>query len=466
MSHKLWTRENLARQIAVSFENETVRIVYASLKRGKLAVSKTLILKDKEFDDFLRKERHGHFTVVCDFKSFYQDIYFLPPVKEKYFRNIIETEIRKRSPDLKDFSFFYEVLGERVHEGKKVKEIFVFAVSSGDLSAIVDRFSKYGKRINSLYSTAFTMSRLVNLSCGISEDPVLCVTETEKNKTLFLIKDGRLYFIRSAQSFESGIYDIDVQSINMTVNYCRQSLRLMPSMICLIGTVCSSYKTAIDLLAPAVCMEISPEIITSREILMEFIVPVSALLPAKGMERGNLLPEGYRSLQRQKAILKSYTVFFIIFSVIGLLSLKMKFSEIADTKKKIAIVRMEIKQMEPVIVNYEQKKGEIDRLMPAVNLINAMNAAPDIRKALAVISSLKRTETRDVNIASIDIASEGGVLRIKIKGNIAARNFTHMQQVYQYITGMIKKTEGMELLSDKIDFKDYNFQIEVKYNKQ
>ena len=122
----------MARQIAVSFENETVKIVYASFKGRNLLIGKTLTLTNDEFEDFLKKEKSRDFIVVCDFKIFYQDIMLLPPVNEKYFKNIVEAEAKKRFSELKDFTFFHSILGERMHEGRRVKETFFFAVANDE----------------------------------------------------------------------------------------------------------------------------------------------------------------------------------------------------------------------------------------------------------------------------------------------------------------------------------------------
>jgi len=454
----------LARQIAVSFENEIIRIVYASLKRGNLTVKKTLVLKDEEFDDFLKKEKTRHFIVVCDFKTFYQDILLLPPVKEKFLRNIVEAEIRKRSPEMKEFSFFHVSLGERMHEGRKMNETFVFAVNNYDLSNVIERFGRYGKVVKGIYPAAFTISRLVNLSYGIAADPLLCVAESESRKILLLIKDGKLYFIRAAQSFESGIHDIDVQNINMTVNYCRQTVRLNPLQVILLGTACSHYETTIDLTLPVICMNPPSAVAASRETIMEFIIPLSVILNVKGLETGNLLPPAYRTLYRQKEILTYYTAFFVIFFIIGLGYLKIKQTETEGVRKKIDSLRSEMQAMEPAIADYENKKKELDKRMPLINFINSMNSSPDMQMALAALSSLKEAREKGVNIDAIDMSPEGNAVRIKIKGGITAKSFTEMQQLYQGITGSIKKTGGMELLSDKIDLSGKVFHIEIKYS--
>jgi hypothetical protein len=453
----------LARQIAVSFENEVIRIVYASLRRGNLIIKKTLVLRDEEFDEFLKKEKARHFTIVCDFKSFYQDILLLPPVKERFFKNIVEAEIKRKAPEFRDCSFFYVILGERMHEGRKMYETLVFAVNNYDLSRIIDRFDRYGKKISAIYPAAFTIAQLVSFSYGITDEPILCVAESESGKILLLMKDGKLYFMRAAQSFESGLHDIDVQSINMTVNYCRQTLRLTPSQAILIGTACSKYETTMDLLLPALCMEPPSNIIAPRETITDFIIPVSAMLNIKGMKDGNLLPESYRSICRQKTILSYYTALFLILSVIGMVYLKMKLSETADMKRKITSLRAEMSGMESIRIGYENKKKELDKVMPLINFMNAMNSSPDMQKALVALSSIKELRDKDINIVSIDINPEGNMVHIKLKGSVAAANFTAMQQAYQNLVKAMKKTEGMEIVSDKIDIKDKSFYIELRY---
>lgn len=453
----------MARQIVVSFENEVIRVVYASLKRGNLIIKKTLVLRDEEFDDFLKKEKARHFSIVCDFKSFYQDILLLPLVKESFFKNIAEAEIKRKSPEFRDFSFFHAILGERVHEGRKMCETLVFAVNNYDLFRIIDRFDKYGKKITGIYPAAFTIAQLVSFSYGITDEPILCVAESESGKILLLMKDGKLYFMRAAQSFERGLHDIDVQSINMTINYCRQALRLTPSQVILIGTACSKYETTRDLLLPVLCMEPPSNIIASRETITDFIIPISAILNIKGIKGGNLLPVKYRSFYRQKTILSYYTALFLILSVIGMVYLKMKLSETADMKRKIASLRAEIRGMESIRIGYENKKREFDKIVPLINFVNTMNSSPDIQKALVALSSIKELHGKDINIGSVDINPEGNMVRIKLKGSVTAANFTAMQQTYQNLVKAIKKTEGMEIVSDRIDIKDKSFYIELRH---
>lgn len=459
----------MARQIAVSFENGIVKIVYASLKGRNLTISKTLSLRNDEFEDFLRSERARDFIVVCDFKTFHQDIMFLPPVNEKYFKNIVEAEAKKRFPELKNFTFFHAVLGERIQEGRKVKETLFFAVGNDDLNKFIEMFGRHGKRIKSIFPAPFALSMLVNSFYGVGSEPLLCVAESEAGKTMFLMKDGMPHFIRTMQSPEKGIHDVDVQGINMTINYCRQALRLNPSQAILIGTPCTMYDTVMELAAPAACIRNMSTITAAgkhEEPLEEFLAPISAIQHLKELSKFDLLPRDYRNFYLHKAVVSYLSIILLVTFAAGAFYLRAKSSEIYASKKKAEAIRSEIKRMEPILTAYENKKKEMEKFMPLINFINAVNASPDIQKALIAVSSFKEPGMKSVNIQSVDIIPEGNALRISIKGSATAKDLIEMQQAYQNLVVSIKKTKGMQLLSDRIDINNKSFQMELKYTEQ
>lgn len=114
----------LRSQVAISFEDGLVKVVYASQDKGKVIVQKTIVLKDEEFDLFLKTNKMTNISVIYPFRKFYSDIVPAPPVKRAYLDTIVETEIRKRFPELKLFSFFYTVLADKSAEEKGIREVF------------------------------------------------------------------------------------------------------------------------------------------------------------------------------------------------------------------------------------------------------------------------------------------------------------------------------------------------------
>jgi hypothetical protein len=470
----------MASRIAVSFENETIKIVYGSVSRNKLSVRKALRIGDEELDEFLRKEKARNFTVINDFKAFYQDILLLPPVKDNLLKGIIESEIRKRAAELKDFSYVYNIMGERLHEGRRIKEVFVFAAPAGpdgELHKIIERFARRGKTISCLYPSAFALSPLVHseMPAGKPDEAALCVAEAGLSKTLFLIKNNRLCFVRTAQAFESGIHDFDVQNINMTINYCRQTLRMNPSKIIFMGDVSSVYDAKMDVLAPSVSLKYPANIAMPADIITtydadaaaSFLAPISALLYAKELGGANILPQSYKDFNLQKRLFSYLALIFMLLSAGGLVYLTDKASDIKALNKKIASARSEIKRMEGARTDYEDKDKGLQKMLPLIQYMNAASASPDIRKALIAVSELKDGYTRIsggvLNLTSVSAKPEGDSVRLDLKGSVRAGNFAGAHKTYQGIISAVKNIKGMEIASEKIEFKSRDFQMSLKY---
>ena len=410
----------MARQVAVSFENETIKVVYASSDNEKLLIEKTLTLRNEEFDGFLRREKTKNFTVACDFKSFHEDILLIPPVKEQYIKSIIASEIKKKFPELRNPSFLYTVLGEKLHEGRLMKEIFIFAVSNEDLFGIIDRFDRHNKKIKYLYPSTFALAHLVNSSISLKNELALCIAGTGGNTALFFVKDRFFLPFRLTQFSEKGIHNPDIQNINMTIAYCRQTLKLNPTLIALIGEACYRYHSDIDLALPILCIMHPPNIIAAeKNIIEEFITPVSAIFRVRDMEAGNILPMDYRKFYARKTAIGYLTALFLIFSLLGLGYTGMKISETFLLKGKIESLRAEIKSMEPAFSNYRAKYEKLQGSFPAINIIKNAGSAHDFQRLLIIMEQLR---IKNVNIHSIQINNEKGVsLLLTLRGLLSRR---------------------------------------------
>ena len=225
----------MGQQIAVSFEDEQVRVLYASIRKGQVVIDKTLVFSDEEFDHFLSAEKARSFIVVCRFKAFYSDTLTLPPAKERYLGKMVESEIRKRYPECKDFSYFFSVLGKKEATAKPSKEVFFFAADNLILNEVLDRFSRHGKQVSYLFPDVLALAQFIRSSENVANKSVLCVSVADTSKTLFLMKNCEVCFIRVTQSMDRDIREMDIDNIHMTVSYCRQSLRQDPKQIYLVN---------------------------------------------------------------------------------------------------------------------------------------------------------------------------------------------------------------------------------------
>jgi hypothetical protein len=103
----------LGKTVAVSFEEDSIKIVHASLKGNSLAIDKTEAVDYLEFDSYLRREKATEFVVTYDFKEAHHGLLNIPAVKSKYIEKIIESEVKKAT-SLKDISFVYTPVSEKL----------------------------------------------------------------------------------------------------------------------------------------------------------------------------------------------------------------------------------------------------------------------------------------------------------------------------------------------------------------
>jgi hypothetical protein len=453
-------RKNQKKFVAISLEEGLAKIAYVSLQEGQLIINNTYALSDLELDNFLKTTKEQNFIVVSTFRTFYQEIFSLPPAQDKYIQKLAEIELRKNYTEVKEFSFLYYVLGETQHEGRKIKNTFVFAVDYEEIRGIIERFSKYNKTIIALYPSMLTLSTMLSSTDNAGDDVLLCILDTGNNKILFLLKDGKTCFVRVTQSDQPGINEPDIDNINMSINYCRQTLRMSPSKVIFIGTTGCSYESIPGIIVPSMNIEYPSQVIDRTESISEYIVPLSAIFAHKNIRRYSLLPPAYRTMNTQKAVLTWSTSFLLLFSLLGAGRIALTVSEIPDLRTKIHNLRKEISEREPVFVEYGSYKNELQKIMPLVTYMNRANTSPDVQKVLAAFSFLPM---QNIKINSIQMNIQDNKLMIHIQGVVLANSFADMDTNYSTLINLIKNTGSMDIVKHAIDVKEMVFSIEAKW---
>jgi len=449
----------LNRRVVVSFEDNLIKVVFASSRRGKTVVQKTLIFNDEGFDSFLKTAKLPNLTVICHFKRFYSDIISAPPARAAYLKKIVEIEIRKCFPELSSFSFFYTVLKEKTVEEKGLRDVFYFAVENSELGDIIERFNRYGKAIKYIYPDILTLSKVIQASDELSPKTVLCIATSEIGKNLFLVKNGQLRFIRSTQSSGRDIHDLDVDNINMTISYCQQKLRLNPQQVILMNALKEEETGHLKTIVPVVTISYPSNILVSEETLQNFITPLSAVIFEQHLKNDNLLPQKYRMLYIQKRMAAYSTILVLLFSFIGLSCLLINLREISALKGNINLLRKDLTGIESIVSAYEKDSEKLQQLTPLINLINEARSIPDIQKTLVALKFLPMENT---DIQSIQINNKKDSLQIQISGSITAKNFGEMHKIFQKIVSSFDQVPGMAVGSKNIDIKNSHFQIDIE----
>ncbi|MBI4687195.1 MAG: hypothetical protein HY756_05380 [Nitrospirae bacterium] len=427
----------MGKAVIASFEEKAVKILQASLKGNTLRIDKTETVSAEDFDAYLGREKAKEFIVVYNFKEAFHDILTIPSVKTGYIEKIAESEIRKAT-GLKDFSFIYTLLNERTAEGKKVMDVFYFAVKSEEVRNAVNRFYENGKIVKALYPQPLSVSSLLNeklYNVDAAWKAVIGVAGSETEKSAFLIRNGKVYFIRGFKSISTEISDIDIQDINMTINYCFQNIRIHPSLVLLAGNLSSSYDIKAQASAPLACLKKAASIHCTEEVFNDFIIPISAFYATNSL---NILSREFKNVYMLKNYMVNASMAFIALSALCLGIIGYNLKGISDIEMKIkSAIRDEV-EVSPVFSEYTQKRNELEPFMPAINFLN--KPRPAIQGLLARLAEI---ETGSSRITSIDAKTEEGHFIITLKGAFSADNFTSSQKAFQTVAASLEKIENI-----------------------
>lgn len=445
-------RRVLGGSVVVSFEGNTIKVLYGTLKGRDIVVSDALSLRDDQFDDFLRKEKTKEFIVVNSFKDFYQDTILIPSTKNKFVKKLVDIETRKKSP-FKDLSFIYTISGEKIIENRRMKEVSVFAVNNDEINGIVSRFISRGKVVRAIYHDIFSIASQIETG----DLPVLCVSEVGLNKNLFLIRDGRIHFARTAQSIEPGLNDFDIQNINMTINYCRQTFRTNPFSIMLIGSLCNNFNATMATLVPMSCF--TQKLYRIKQVVsLDFISPITAIHARK--RDINLLPAQLRSFFQIRMFLRYSTFLMLFLSVIGVIYGVYIAKRSVDLRDNIVSKRISPADLNATLYLHDSKKAELSRYAPFIKLVRDALSSPEPYRFLALLSDLK---TDNIKINSVSVNAGDDVLKIGLKGLVKTDGYAVMQEDYQRFIDQTAALKGVIIKKNEIELKDKSFQIEMQW---
>jgi len=440
----------LSRLTAVSFEEDVVKVVHAALKGKHLSIGRAETVANEQFDDYIRKEKSKEFIVIYEFSESPHEIISVPLVKKTYLNKIIEAEIRKTT-GISDFTFIYTSLGEGIVENRKVKKIFYLAVRNEEILQVVKRFYDNGKIVKALYPRSFAVASLP----VFDGEPIIKVLGTKTEKSTVLLKNGVIYFLRRFRSMTPEISDMDVQDINMTINYCTQNIRMTPSLILLSGNLSEACDIKSAPPVPLACIYKADNIYSSRETFNDFFIPISSFFTNKS---SNILNREFREIY----IFKKYMLYTAnIFILLTILCLSIVFYEVknmADKKDILNSLKRNNADIENISSEYSAKKAEIMQYMPVVDFLN--KPSPDIQGLLIALATI---DIENAKFDSIEAVTKDDVLSATINGTISADTYASIYGGFQDIMNSLARIEGIKITEKTIDIDKKNFSIKMDY---
>ncbi len=446
----------MSKTVAVSFEEDSVKIVHASLKSGSLSVEKTDIVPTIEFDAYLKNEEATDFAVTCEFKEAFHGTLNTPVVKPQYLVKIIESEIRKALNET-NLSFIYTNLGERVIENKKVLEIFYYAVRSEEVKDIVGRFYDHGKTVSALYPSVFAAAAVLDLEQ--SGEAGMGVYSTGKEKVAFFTKDRNIQFIRTYEAFDPGLTDFDIQNINMTISYCFQNIRISPASIFLMGNLSEASEVSTLPSAPLACLTKSRNIVCENETFMEYLLPIVSYYVPKA---SNILSREFKNLY----MLRRYMTYATrAFAAAALLILGLTVFEtrgIIDKKEAIAAALKSHDDLQVIYNDYSEKKDRIQRFLPVISFINQQPA--DLRVLLV---ALGEAHLEGLKLNTIEASTKDrNSYTVTVKGAGYTSTYASLQSSFDGLINYLSINKSINVQSKTLNVSDKSFLIKLEFRNQ
>lgn len=441
------------KKTVVYIDEQSVRVVYAATRLGRVKVEKTLSFTFDSLDEFIKEDASKEYLLVVSFMDFYQETFTVPAVKKKYMSGVVESELERDCP-FKDFSYVYTLSGPRAAENRKVVDATVFAVRSSEVNGLIERFTSAGKTVSAVYPDVYSLAGLV----PETDEAVLCVTEAGPSKNIFLVSGGEVLFARTFASDAPRLDAPDVHNIEMTVNYCRQALRISPSRILLMGSLTEgSLDEVAPFSLPVVCQVPPSGGSAGREEVLTNLVPLSALSAARGID---ISTAGHRSEYLVETVLGYSTFAFTAASVAAALLLVVQAAGLWSSFERLREAKAEVPPLEGVISRYQEVSNALRGYRPYLVSAVESAASPDYERFLRSLSS---ADTGSVSLESVVVKKSGPALLCTMKGVVEGTGLGPVQAGYQGLLDSLDGIEGVEVTGGDLSLRERRFEVEVSW---
>jgi hypothetical protein len=414
-----------------------------------------------ELDGYLAECREKTCVVCCNPPFFYQDIIHLPPSAEKLYGKLVRSEVQNAHPDLTSFSIFHSTVGESTIESKLYSKIAAFSYPDEFISPLLQAVNRYGITISHSYPAPVAIFGLALTACD-SDQARICMATLPGEKLLLVCENNKLAFIRKIPSLSSVMLSEDAQNINMTVDYCLQTLRVRPfeaiilNMDELSGDLSSLVSVPLRSVLLPQLRDLPPSMIR------EYLAPIAAALHSvKSPRIGNILPSDYATFCKHKKLL-SVTAKLICALVLLLGGYLVKeLMTISELKSKIGRARIELSGAANELATFRTLDEEVSRLKQPLDVVNKHNITLNPAAALA---ALALPVSGEYVIKGATVQSGVNGLDVQLQGVINASIYSDTQALYENLVARIAKLPGYSVASSSIDIRQKTFSIQARYN--
>lgn len=448
---------------SLHFDGAVVQAVKLRTAGASVTIRESATFPFDEIDDYLSTCKVKSCIVSCNPQAFYQDIVHLPPAAGKLYDKLVRNEIQNLHPDLTSVSIFHRTIGEATIDSRLFNKIVVFSYPIDFLSDFISAINRHGITISRVFAAPCSIFRLGLSICGTDPDqPRIFVASLPGEKLLLVGENHELEFIRKIPALETPMLPEDALNINMTVDYCFQSLRVRPFEVVMLNLPELSADLA-PLVAIPYRSSLPPQLADlAPHIIQDYLAPIAAALHSlESPAIGNIMPADYASFTTNRKILTAAALSMVVLSLILAAFLVNESITISGLKSKIGRMRTELSGSAGEIAAFRKLDAEVKLLKQPLDFINKHNLSLNPAAALA---ALNLPASASYMLKGITVQSGEAFLNVQIEGVINASGYSDTQAVFEEVAALIARIPGYAVSSSRVEIKQKTFSIQARYN--
>lgn len=444
-------------------DDSTVQAVNLSVADGMItAVHDASTFPHEELDAYLKSCRAKTCILCCNPTFFHQDTFNLPPAASKFYESLIRVEVQKSHPDLQKFTFFYRIIGDVTIDGILFNKVAVFSYTDESISEYISLFNDRGKIISNIYAAPYPIFNLAAASCLEDPDKARLVLASIPNEKLILLSmNGEPGFIRRIPSANVELRAADIQNINMTIDYCFQSLRIRPTEALLLNLHESPAESPQRLAISLRPASLSPLTTIAPELVENYLAPLAAALHHAAVPSlCDITPDEYDGFKTAKKILTAAIMTMILLSTLLTGLILTQRLVISDLKSSIAAIRGQISRSGKELETYRKLDDEAKGFSRPIEELNKLNATINPASAL---SSLYLFNSPGCKLRQLSTQKGDGFMGVHLEGDLDSAGYGETQKMYEEALARLLKIPGYSIASSSVDINKKTFIIEARF---